>query len=162
MDLCCTEAYLGKVIGLVFMAKLGFEHRPSKLFDISSSPLDLGGCITSSRQEFLERREIQEGTETAGTHWGYPGPAAQRVSWEGSLAIHFTLTRPFRRGDACLNVSRGTIVWSVLPASLGKCWMELGEWSRVRSLGSGARPLEFEFTSHVTLHETIPTSWGCC
>lgn len=31
-----TEAYLDKVIGLVFMAKLGFEHRFSKLHDISS------------------------------------------------------------------------------------------------------------------------------
>ena len=68
MDLFCTETYLGKVIGLVFMAKLSFEHRPSKLHDISFSPLGLGGCITSSRQEFLERREIWESTETAGTH----------------------------------------------------------------------------------------------
>lgn len=31
-----TKAYLGKVIHLVLMAKLGVEHRSSKLHDISS------------------------------------------------------------------------------------------------------------------------------
>lgn len=31
-----NQAYLGKAIGLIFMAKLSFEHRSSKLHDISS------------------------------------------------------------------------------------------------------------------------------